>query len=124
MGSVPLNEGTSIAVAKGVCEAKGHNAHWPNGDLEKQDGHVIYHDHVKGMYELLVVSKPKAIGTTSLAMSKALSSSAGAPSAISGIGVTSQFRYMSSNSTTIWKSLALMIIAELVPKTQLRKQMM
>ena len=37
-----------------------------------------------------------AIGTTSFAMSKALSS-AGVPSAISGIGVTSQFRYMSSN---------------------------
>ena len=57
--SVPLNEGTSIAVAKGVCEAKGHNCHWPNGDLEKQDGHVVYHDHVKGTYELLFVSKPK-----------------------------------------------------------------
>ena len=64
--SAPLNEGTSIAVAKGVCEAKGHNCHWPNGDLEKQDGHVIYHDHVKGSYELLVVSKPKG-ETASLA---------------------------------------------------------
>jgi len=95
--SAPMNEGTSIAVAKGVCEAKGHNCHWPNGDLEKQDGHVIYHDHVKGSYELLVVSKPKAIGTTSFAMSKALSPAVGVPSAISGIGVTSQFRYMSSN---------------------------
>merc|ERR1711935_1327490 len=88
--SAPPNVGTSIAVAQGVCEAKGHNSHWPNGDLEKQDGHVIYHDHVKGTYELLVVRKPKAIGTTSFAMSKALSS-AGVPSAISGIGVTSQF---------------------------------
>merc|ERR1739838_1010908 len=82
--SAPMNEGTAIAVAKGVCEAKGHNSHWPNGDLEKQDGHVIYHDHVKGTYELL-------------AMSKALSPAVGVPSAISGIGVTSQFRYMSSN---------------------------
>jgi len=39
----------------------------------------------------------EAIGTTSFAMSKALSPAVGVPSAISGIGVTSQFRYMSSN---------------------------
>ena len=64
--SAPPNVGTSIAVAQGVCEAKGHNSHWPNGDLEKQDGHVIYHDHVKGSYTMLVVSKPKG-ETASLA---------------------------------------------------------
>ena len=57
--SVPLNEGTSVTLAKSVCEAKGHNVHWPNGDVMVQDGHVIYHDHAKKTYEMLVVSKPK-----------------------------------------------------------------
>jgi len=140
--SVPLNEGTSVTLAKSVCEAKGHNVHWPNGDVMVQDGHVIYHDHAKKTYEMLVVSKPKAVGTTSFAMNKSLSSAGVAPAAINGIGVASQFRYMSSNVpapygpaprdlpsleqnfTTIWKSPALMTTVEVVQRILLRKLMM
>merc|ERR1712021_293634 len=59
-----------------------------------------------------------AIGTTSFAMSKALSSQL-------LMDPLHEICLMSNtNSTTIWKSLALTITAELVPKTQLRKQMM
>jgi len=93
--SSPHNEGTSLAIAKEVCEVKGHKCHWPHADLLSQDGHVVLH-HSKNMYELLVVKKPKALGQSTFSMSKALSS-AGVPAAISGIGVTSQVRFMSSN---------------------------
>jgi len=93
--SSPHNEGTSLAIAKEVCEVKGHKCHWPHADLVSQDGHIVLH-HSKNMYELLVVKKPKALGQSTFSMSKALSS-AGVPAAISGIGVASQVRYMSSN---------------------------
>jgi len=93
--SSPHNEGTSLAIAKEVCEVKGHKCHWPHADLLSQDGHIVLH-HSKNMYELLVVKKPKALGQSTFSMSKALSS-AGVPAAISGIGVTSQVRFMSSN---------------------------
>ena len=62
LGSVadhsPAHEGTSLAIAKEVCEAKGHKCHWPHSDLKSQDGHVVLH-HSKNMYELVFVKKPK-----------------------------------------------------------------
>merc|ERR1712110_807656 len=85
--------GTSVSAVKSVCEAKGlcHDA-----DVMIQDGHVLFHDHNKGSYELMVVKKPKVLGQSTFTMSKALSS-AGVPAAITGIGARSQVRYMSSN---------------------------
>jgi len=94
--SSPHLEGTSIAVAKEVCEVKGHNCHWPNGEVMTQDGHVIYVDNNKKTYDLLIVKKPKVLGQSPYTMSKALSS-VGVPAAISGIGATSQVRYMGTN---------------------------
>jgi len=89
----PHHAGTSVSAVKSVCEAKGlcHDA-----DVMIQDGHVLFHDHNKGSYELMVVKKPKVLGQSTYTMSKALSS-AGVPAAITGIGVRSQVRYMSSN---------------------------
>ena len=51
----PHHAGTSVSAVKSVCEAKG--CHDP--DVMVQDGHVLFHDHNKGSYELMVVKKPK-----------------------------------------------------------------
>merc|ERR1712109_340406 len=87
------NVTSSVSVAKTVLETKGKVM--SESDFEYDGGHVISHDTTNfATYKLIVVNKPKAHSLTALSSGRI-----GAPAAINGIGVSSQFRYMSTSSS-------------------------